>query len=33
MDKSIQKYFAMIALGPEGSVKLYAEIMKWKQNP
>jgi hypothetical protein len=33
MDKSIQKYFAMIGLGPEGSGKLYAEIMKWKQKP
>ena len=33
MDKSVQKYFAMIKLGPEGSGKLYDEIMKWKQKP
>jgi uncharacterized protein with GYD domain len=33
MDKSVQKYFVMIALGPEGSGKLYAEMMKWKQKP
>jgi uncharacterized protein with GYD domain len=33
MDKSIQKYFVMVALGPEGSGKLYEEIMKWKQKP
>jgi hypothetical protein len=33
LEKSKQKYFAMIKLGPEGSGKLYAEIMKWKQKP
>jgi hypothetical protein len=33
MDKSVQKYFAMIALGPEGSGKLHAEMMKWEQKP
>jgi len=33
MDKSKQKYFAMIKLGPAGAGKLYAEMMKWNQKP
>jgi hypothetical protein len=33
LEKSKQKYFAMIKLGSAGSGKLYAEIMKWKQKP
>ena len=33
MDRSKQKYFAMIKLGPEGAGKLYAEMMKWNQKP
>jgi hypothetical protein len=33
LEKSKQKYFTMIKLGPEGSGKIYAEIMKWKQKP
>ncbi len=33
MEKSIQKYFSMIKLGPAGSGKLYDEIMKWKERP
>jgi len=31
MDKSIQKYFVLIALGPEGAGKFYGEIMKPKE--
>jgi uncharacterized protein with GYD domain len=33
LEKSNQKYLAMIKLGPAGSGKLYAEIMKWKLKP
>ena len=33
MDKSIQKYFVLIALGPEGAGKFYGEIMKPKHKP
>lgn len=33
MEKSKQKYFAMIKLGPAGAGKLYEELMKWTQNP
>jgi hypothetical protein len=33
MEMSKQKYFVMIKLGPEGSGKLYEEIMKWNQKP
>ena len=33
MEKSKQKYFSMIKLGPAGAGKLYGEIMKWNQKP
>ena len=33
MEKSIQKYIAMVKLGPAGAGKLYGEIMKWKKEP
>ncbi len=33
VEKSKQKYIAMIKLGPAGAGKLYAEIMKWKKMP
>ncbi len=32
-EKSSQKYFSMIKLGPAGAGKLYDEIMKWKSKP
>ena len=33
MEKSIQKYFAMIKLGPAGAGALHKAIMQWKEKP